>query len=195
MMMTRKRFTLVEVLMVTGMICIIAALILVSYNGVYRSWSSRNTIAAMKTAQLALDRFRLETGAFPNAPNGRSMTWNTADADLGSLARNLLQDCSPFAFEFANHDVVVFDDFGPKPPSASESEIHAIRYIYPYADTKTFALFSMGKDGQFNNDNDDIIFLPAGLSSRNLKPGFYMVKLNNSLVIQGSGDDIEPLAE
>ena len=60
-----KRFTLVEILMVTGMICLLAALILVAYNGVYRSWASKNTIATMKAAHLALDRYMLENGSYP----------------------------------------------------------------------------------------------------------------------------------
>ena len=61
-----KRFTLVEILMVTGMICLLAALILVAYNGVYRSWASKNTIATMKAAHLALDRWKKSAKAIQN---------------------------------------------------------------------------------------------------------------------------------
>ena len=61
----RNCFTLVEILMVAGMICLVAALIVVAYNGIYRSWATGNTVAVMKGAHLALDRHMLENGSYP----------------------------------------------------------------------------------------------------------------------------------
>ena len=191
MRVQKKRFTLVEILMVTGMICLIAALIIVAYNGVYRSWSSKNTIATMKAAHLALDRYMLENNNYPQ------QNWNSGSALLrfqstGSdpvqikLAKDLLQACAPYSYEH-NSNVTVFDDFGPKPPG----NYHAIYYVFPYGSTNSFALMSMGKDGDWGGD-DDIIYLPKGDTAKNLKPGFYMCSSD------ASGDiktEVEPLAQ
>ncbi len=192
-----RRFTLVEILMVTGMICIIAALIIVTYNGVYRSWSTGNTVAAMKNIHLALDRFRLANGYLPEQTSPDKLAFSTADSDpvRQVLARDLLTTVAPYAFEFSDHTVGVFDDFGPKPPTALKADIHSIYYIYPYKNTGTFALFSLGKDGVAGGDTDDIIYLPGGLAANGLKPGFYMVKLNVGGDIACDNDDIEPLAD
>ena len=190
----KKRFTLVEILMVTGMICLIAALIVVAYNGVYRSWSSKNTIATMKAAHMALDRYMLENNNYPQ------QNWNSESALLrfqstGSdpvqikLAKDLLQACAPYSYEHNSNDnsnVTVFDDFGPKPPG----NYHAIYYVFPYGSTNSFALMSMGKDGEWGGD-DDIIYLPIGNRSQNLKPGFYMCTISSS----GSYSNLEPLAQ
>ena len=173
-----KRFTLVEILMVTGMICLIAALIIVSYNGVYRSWSSKNTIATMKAAHLALDRYMLENGSYPAASS--KQTLQEISKNNLKFAKELLQDCAPYSKADGNK-TKVFDDFG------KESEIY---YVYPAAGSKSFALISAGKDGAFGGDsNDDIIYLPAGNSS--LKPGFYIGKTTD----QGGVSDTEPLAQ
>ena len=93
-----RQFTLVEILMVAGMICLIAAMILVAYNGVYRSWASRNTIATMKAAHLALDRYMLEHGAYPGR-NTRVTLQSLTDANsndpyIAKLANDLLQECA-----------------------------------------------------------------------------------------------------
>lgn len=205
----RRHFTLVEILMVTGMICLIVALIAVAYNGVYRSWATRNTIAAMKATHLTLDRFNLANGYFPQteitSPE-HALGWQikaTGDSDydpaINALARDLLQTVTPYAFAFTNQWVCVFDDFGPKPPSATAGQIHPIYYVYPYLNTGTLALFSKGKDNAAgtSSDTDDIIYLPRGLNSGayNLKPGFYMVRVDKDGNINCDPEDIEPLAE
>lgn len=173
-----KRFTLVEILMVTGMICLLAALILVAYNGVYRSWASKNTIATMKAAHLALDRYMLENGSYPAASSMKTL--EEISESNTKLAKDLLQECAPYA-EKNSSKTKVFDDFGKK---------DHIYYIFPANGTTSFALASMGKDGKFGNDSiDDIIYLPVGTST--LKPGFYMGKVSSS----GSISDIEPLAQ
>ena len=187
-----RPFTLVEVLVVTGIICIIAVLIVVGYNGVYRSWSVRNTVAAMKNVHLVLERFRLENGYLPieSSPVALSYSTSASDPALKALARDLLQSVHPYAKDFGG-TVKVFDDFGSNTDSG---KVRSLYYIYPYSDTGTFALISLGKDGAWGGD-DDIIYLPAGLSGKKLPPGFYLVSLNDdeSGVIQSSSDDIEPL--
>jgi len=179
MKLKKSCFTLVEILMVTGMICLIAALIAVAYNGVYRSWATRNTIATMKSAHLALDKYMLENGSYPQA---------TSRTKLGSLAsgnkqleHDLLQNCAPYAGKDGS-TVKVFDDFGDK------DTIVEIEYVFPAANSTSFALLSRGKDGAFGTD-DDIIYLPAG--NNTLKPGFYM----GITTTDGSVSDIEPLAQ
>jgi len=193
---SNRRFTLVEILMVTGMICIIAALIIVTYNGVYRSWSTGNTVAAMKNTHLALDRFRLPNGYLPEQASYFALNYATNDPDpaLQALARDLLTSAAPYAFKFSDHIVRIFDDFGPKPPAAGKDDIHPIYYIYPYKNTGTLALFSRGKDGVWNGDTDDIIYLPNGLDALKLEPGFYMVQLSGDGTITCDPEDIEPLA-
>ena len=177
MKQNRHCFTLVEILMVTGMICMIAALIVVAYNGVYRSWSTGNTVATMKAAHLALDRYMLENGAYPT-----QTTKATLEAVAGSntkLAKDLLQECAPYSQKNGN-STKVFDDFGKK---------EDIYYVFPADGSNSFALISAGKDGKFSNDSiDDIIYLPAGNGT--LKPGFYMGKVSSD----GSISDVEPLA-
>ena len=186
-----KRFTLVEILMVTGMICLIAALIVVAYNGVYRSWSSKNTIATMKAAHLALDRYMLENNSYPWKKNTKGIlefTYKDEDAQdydpsIRKLTKDLLQDCTPYSKEESNK-VVVFDDFGKKEP---------IYYVFPHRENKTYALISKGKDGKWGGE-DDIIYLPKGDSDKNLKPGFYMCTSDNDGILPNNADDIEPLA-
>ena len=179
-----KRFTLVEILMVTGMICLIAALIVVAYNGVYRSWASKNTIATMKAAHLAIDRYMLENGSFPWA-NGNSgkleFDVNSSDPEIKKLAKALLQECTPYSYEKSNK-VIAFDDFGKKEP---------IYYVFEHRSNKTFALMSKGKDGEWGGD-DDIIYLPKGDSNKHLKPGFYMCSSDSSGDIKNT---VEPLAQ
>ena len=193
----QRHFTLVEILMVSGMICLIVALIAVAYNGVYRSWATRNTMATMKATHLALDRFNLANGYFPERTSLFALNFaaDSGDPAIRQLAKDLLQVAAPYAFEFSDHTVRVFDDFGPKPPSATVGQIHSIYYIYPYGNTGTFALFSRGKDNAWDGDTDDIIYLPNGLASPNLKAGFYMVRVNSSGAINCDPEDIEPLAE
>ena len=172
----KKRFTLVEILMVTGMICLIAALIVVAYNGVYRSWSSKNTIATMKAAHLALDRYMLENGSYPTETSKKTLE-NVSGKSV-KLAKELLQDCAPYS-KADGSKTKVFDDFG------KEIDIY---YVYPAKDSNSFALISDGKDGIPNTD-DDIIYLPAG--NKTLKPGFYIGKTTDD----GSVSDTEPLAQ
>ena len=190
MKLKKSCFTLVEILMVTGMICLIAALIVVAYNGVYRSWSSKNTIATMKAAHLALDRYMLENNNYPqqNWNSGSALLrFQTTGSDTAQikLAKDLLQACAPYSYE-NNNNVTVFDDFGPKPPG----NYHAIYYVFPYGSTNSFALMSMGKNGAWGGD-DDIIYLPIGNRSQNLKPGFYMCTISSN----GSYSNLEPLAQ
>ena len=182
-----KRFTLVEILMVTGMICLIAALIIVAYNGVYRSWSSKNTIATMKAAHLALDRYMLENGSYPweKGSNGKlEFAVNSSDPELNKLAKWLLQDCTPYSTEKSNK-VTVFDDFGKKEP---------IYYVFDHRNNKTYALMSKGKNGAWGDD-DDIIYLPKGDKDKNLKPGFYMCTSSADGSLPTNNNDIEPLAQ
>ena len=220
---TGRGFTLVEILGITAIIAIIVYLVVVGYNGVYRSWATRNTIAAMKNVHLVLDKFRHEFGYFPVKSTSvgtdgspfELCIYENGDGDYlkkfrygGSkgdpnykiLGRNLVQQVHPYARDF-NGTFKVFDDFGPRNDA---DKVHPIYYAYPYSTTGTFALFSKGKDGRWgrdgfkNYDEDDIIYLPAGLDLSggvHLRPGFYLVRLNDSGVIQGSADDIEPLAQ
>lgn len=211
--MNRRAFTLVEILGITAIIAIIVYLVVVGYNGVYRSWATRNTVAAMKNVHMVLDKFRHEFGYFPVKSTSvgtdgepfELCIYANGDGDYlkkfrygGSkgdpnykvLGNNLVQLVHPYAKNF-DGTYKVFDDFGSK---TEEDEIRPLFYAYPYLTTGTFALFSKGKDGNWGG-GDDIIYLPAGLSGRNLRPGFYLVSLNSSGVIQGSADDIEPLAQ
>lgn len=214
---TGRGFTLVEILGITAIIAIIVYLVVVGYNGVYRSWATRNTIAAMKNVHLVLDKFRHEYGYFPvkststaypvplsfyQSGHGNSKPFRyTTDGNFRVLGRQLVQQVHPYAREFTGGVIKVFDDFGPRD---DVDGVHPIHYTYPYLTTGTFALFSKGKDGRWgregfkNYDEDDIIYLPAGLELSDgvhLRPGFYLVRLNDSGVIQGSADDIEPLAQ
>lgn len=175
-----RQFTLVEILMVAGMICLIAAMILVAYNGVYRSWASRNTIATMKAAHLALDRYMLEHGAYPAAAT--RTTLRTVAGTDSKFVKDLLQECSPYSMLDGNN-VVVFDDFGPH-----TGGVHQIEYVFPASGSNSFALISAGKDGNFGTI-DDIIYLPGGNGS--LKPGFYMGTTTNN----GGVSNVEPLAQ
>ena len=180
-----RPFTLVEILMVTGMICLIAAMILVAYNGVYRSWASRNTIATMKAAHLALDRYMLEHGAYPAATRTPLRTVAGTDS---KFVKDLLQECSPYSMLDGNN-VVVFDDFGPH---TGASAVHPIYYVFPANGSNSFALISAGKDGNLGTD-DDIIYLPGGNSS--LKPGFYMGSTTENGGISNDDFEPEPLAQ
>ena len=103
MKQNKRRFTLVEVLVVAGIICIIAALILVTYNGVYQSWSTGNTAATMKSAQLALDKYMLENGTYPKQETADNLE-NVAGADT-KLSRELLQVCAPYSNKKSNNKV------------------------------------------------------------------------------------------
>ncbi|MBR2356655.1 MAG: hypothetical protein IKA65_01335 [Lentisphaeria bacterium] len=198
MKQNRHCFTLVEILMVTGMICMIAALIVVAYNGVYRSWSTGNTVATMKAAHLALDRYMLENNSYPvqawdNGNNGSSAGYlrfstNSSSApSVVKLAKDILQECAPYSYETSNH-VVIFDDFGAKPPATP----NAIHYVFPYGN-RGFALMSKGKDGVWGG-NDDIIYLSAGDPDHGLKPGFYNCSIESDGDI-ASYTDIEPIAQ
>ena len=174
-------FTLVEILMVSGMICLIIALILVTYNGVYRSWASRNTIATMKAAHLALDRYMLENGSYPVAKDDLGKV--AADLTAKKLFNDLLQDCAPFCYKKAANELWIFDDFGKKPPETP----NYIYYKFPV--NNSFVLMSKGKNGDWGGD-DDIIYLPVGNGT--LKPGFYLCSTNADGAISG---DVEPLAQ
>ena len=195
-----KRFTLVEILMVTGMICLIAALIVVAYNGVYRSWSSKNTVATMKAAHLALDRYMLENGSFPkkwidNKKGKLEFTYKDKsesgyEPSERKLAKDILQECAPYSYE-KNKTVTVFDDFGPKTP---HDDVQVIYYVFPHSNNKTFALMSKGKNGKWGDD-DDIIYLPKGDKDKNLKPGFYMCTTDEDGKLPSNTDDIEPMAQ
>lgn len=163
-------FTLVEILTVAAMICLIMSVILVAYNGVYRSWATSNTVAAMKSAHLALDRYKLENGSYPAG--------NKTLGEIGNsnkrLQKDLLNDCSPYSFMNGN-DLIIYDDFGNKPTSTSQAGVQEIYYA-SLADTSekrdTFVLFSPGKDGKWSTE-DEIIYLPHGYHTKDLKPGFY----------------------
>lgn len=190
----KRCFTLVEILMVTGIICLIAALILVSYNGIYRSWSTGNTIAAMKSAHLALDRYMLENGSYiPSDKVELGKLWNQTgvDAKAGKkLFNDLLQECSPYSYKKSATELWIYDDYGQKPPKAP----NFIYYRYPMENSKGFALFSMGKNGEFGG-GDDVVYLSQGDKDR--KPGFYLCSVQESsgkLTISNS-DEIEPLAQ
>lgn len=191
-----KRFTLVEILMVTGMICLIAALIIVAYNGVYRSWASKNTIATMKAAHLALDRYMLENNTYPmqgwstSSSGYLRFATNSSEPAIVKLAKDLLQACAPYSYEDNNDHVVIFDDFGPKPPD----NYHALHYVFPYGNTNSFALMSMGKDGDWGGD-DDVIYLPVGDRAHNLKSGFYMGSIDDNNGSIENYSNLEPLAQ
>ena len=108
MKQTKHAFTLVEILTVAAMICLIMAVIVVAYNGVYRSWATSNTIAAMKSAQLALEKFKLENGTFPTG----SGTLGAMSDSNSKLADDLLQNCSPYSFKKDNNKVWhIFQNF------------------------------------------------------------------------------------
>ncbi|MBE6402257.1 MAG: type II secretion system protein [Lentisphaerae bacterium] len=190
-----KRFTLVEILMVTGMICLIAALIVVAYNGVYRSWSSKNTVATMKAAHLALDRYMLENNTYPvqswNSGTGGYLRFaaNSSDPAIAKLAADLLQAGAPYSYERSN-TVTLYDDFGPKPPG----NYHALYYVFPYGNTNSFAIMSMGKNGEWGGD-DDIIYLPVGDRNHNLKSGFYLCSIEDSNGDIENYGELEPLAQ
>ena len=194
MKQNRHCFTLVEILMVTGMICMIAALIVVAYNGVYRSWSTGNTVATMKAAHLALDKYMLENNAYPvqawnNGESGYLRFNKTSNApSTAKLALDLQQECAPYSYEDGDY-VVVFDDFGPKPPNTPS----AIHYVFPYGN-RSFALMSKGKDGNWGGD-DDIIYLPAGDPAHGLKPGFYNCSIQSASGNIASYENIEPIAQ
>jgi len=188
--MKRRGFTLVEILGIAAIIAIIVYLVVVGYNGVYRSWAVRNTIAAMKNVHVALEKFRLENGYLPIKNPPGKLEFAASSEEYKALAHDLVQTVHPYARNF-DGTVKVFDDFGSK---SDKNNIRPIYYAFPYEDTGTFALYSYGKDGAAGG-HDDIIYLPAGLSGKKLPPGFYLVDLNSSGVIQGSGDDIEPLAK
>lgn len=177
MKQNKRSFTLVEILMVTGIICLIAALILVAYNGVYQSWSTGNTAAAMKAAHLALDKYMLENGSYPKQETADNLE-NVAGADT-RLSRQLLQDCAPYSNKKSSGKVEIFDDFGKKA---------AIKYVFPVSNSSSFALISAGKDGSYYTE-DDIIYLPGGTTS--IKPGFYTGKTTSS----GGLSDYEPIAQ
>lgn len=178
----KNHFTLVEILMVTGMICLIAALIAVAYNGVYRSWATRNTIAAMKGAHLALDKYMLEHGSYPRQTSREKLgTVASGTAEGKQLINDLLQNCAPFAQKDGTA-VKVFDDFG------DTENIQEIFYVFPAANSTSFALISSGKDGLPGTD-DDIIYLPGG--NNTLKPGFYM----GTATSDGAVSEAEPLAQ
>ena len=194
MKQNRHCFTLVEILMVTGMICMIAALIVVAYNGVYRSWSTGNTVATMKAAHLALDKYMLENNAYPvqawdNDTDGYlRFAVNSNAPSVAKLAADLLQECAPYSYEDNNH-TVIYDDFGPKPPATP----HAIHYVFPYLN-RSFALMSKGKDGAWGGD-DDIIYLPVGDPANGLKPGFYNCSIQSASGSIASYANIEPIAQ
>lgn len=188
MRMKQRSYTLVEILMVAGMIALIAALILVTYNGVYRSWSTGNTVAAMKGAHLALDRYMLEHGSYPvcNLTTMREMAAAVGDA---KLTHGLLQDCSPYSKKYGTDGVIIFDDFGDK----KGSNLHEIKYIYTPSvnGLASFVLISAGRDGVFGSDEgDDVIYLPSGNST--LKPGFYTGSFKTGT---GEIEDAEPIAQ
>ncbi|MBE6368964.1 MAG: type II secretion system protein [Lentisphaerae bacterium] len=181
---TQHSFTLVEILMVAGMIALVAAIVIVSYNGIYRSWSTGNTVGAMKCAHLAIDRHMLETGTYPIANDTLGKVAKNASA---KLVAELKQDCSPYSY-VKNGDLLIYDDFGPKPPKAPRE----IYYKFPIdSNTNAFMLMSMGKDGSWGGD-DDIIYLPFGWPAKDLKPGFYMATTSASGGISG---EIEPIAQ
>ena len=188
MKQVRHAFTLVEILTVTAMICLIMAVIVVAYNGVYRSWASGNTIAAMNSAQLALEKYKLEVGHFPTGSGKLSDVTGGGDDNMKKLRENLLQNCSPFSYQDGNK-VVVFDDFGDKPPKAPQE----IYYVH-LADSEKrdiFMLMSMGKDGAWGG-NDDVVFLPFGLPGKSIKAGSYLCSTNASGTVTG---ELEPLAQ
>ena len=110
---------------------------------------------------------------------------NSSDPAIAKLAADLLQAGAPYSYERSN-TVTLYDDFGPKPPG----NYHALYYVFPYGNTNSFAIMSMGKNGEWGGD-DDIIYLPAGCTSPNLKPGFYMGVTTAS----GGISDYEPLAQ
>lgn len=191
MKQTKHAFTLVEILTVAAMICLIMAVIVVAYNGVYRSWATSNTIAAMKSAQLALEKFKLENGTFPTG----SGTLGAMSDSNSKLADDLLQNCSPYSFKKDNNKVIVFDDFGDKPNKdkpnpANMQEIHYV-HLAGSEDRDIFMLMSKGKDGAWGGE-DDVIFLPFGLPGKSIKAGFYLCSTNESGNISG---ELEPLIE
>ena len=199
MKQNKRSFTLVEILMVTGIICIIAALILVTYNGVYQSWSTGNTVAAMKAAHLALDKYMLENGSYPveaaSSELGKLCKESSSDSDIIKTAKkklfeDLLQDCSPYSYKKSNGDLLIYDDYGPKPPKDPKE----IFYRFPMDNSKGFALFSKGKNGEWGN-GDDIVYLSQGDSDR--KPGFYRcsVEDNSGKLEIDTGDEVEPIAQ
>ena len=184
----KHTFTLVEILTVAAMICLIMSVILVAYNGVYRSWATGNTIAAMKSAHLALDKFKLDYKYFPQGSGKLGKVAKDADDEHPnegknrSLVHNLLQNCSPYSY-MDGSDLLIFDDFGEKPPKTPQE----IYYVSSRHDD--FMLMSKGKDGVFGG-NDDIVYLPYGDNSR--KPGFYRCSVTSSGVISG---EVETLSE
>ena len=187
----QKSFTLVEILTATAIICLLAAVILIAYNGIYRSWATANTVATMKSAHLALDRFALENTRYPT---GIDRLGAVADSSEGSpkLAKDLFQECAPYSF-MNGSELCIFDDFGTKPAAGNNDSINNMKeiyYIYPYNETNTFVLASKGKNGDWQGD-DDIIYLPFGLPGT--KPGFYYGNINVSTgLVEG---ELEPIAQ
>ena len=194
MKQVRHAFTLVEILTVTAMICLIMAVIVVAYNGVYRSWASGNTVAAMNSAQLALEKYKLEVGHFPTGSGKLSEVTSVDDENMKKLREGLLQSCSPFSYQDGNK-VLVFDDFGDK-PDKNKSNLGKIQEIYyvhlaESEERDIFMLMSMGKDGAWGG-GDDVVFLPFGMPKKSIKAGSYLCSTSESGTITG---ELEPLAQ
>lgn len=85
----RHGFTIVELLIVIIVIAILAAIVIVAYNGIVGKARDAQRVADMKTIMKALEIYRTNTGAYPNAnPTVNASGWEVSTN--GTSATNFL---------------------------------------------------------------------------------------------------------
>jgi len=83
---TQKGFTIVELLIVIVVIGILAAIVIVAFNGVQQRARDAERTSEIKTIQKKLEVFKAENGYYPSAYNMRTAAWRQTNMGLNDAA-------------------------------------------------------------------------------------------------------------
>ena len=82
----REGFTLIEMLVVVGIIGGLASLVLVGLGGARRAGADAKKIANLNQVRNSLELYYLKNGGYPNTPVDSKITSITGGLDLGRLS-------------------------------------------------------------------------------------------------------------
>lgn len=79
MMHDRRGFTIVELLIVIVVIAILAAIVIVTYNGIQAKARNATRINDIKTTQKLIEAYNIQHGEYPKTTNNPHSNWRAAD--------------------------------------------------------------------------------------------------------------------
>lgn len=135
-----RGFSLIEFIVVIGIIAIIASIGVFAYNKASAANRNSKRKADMKTVQNALERYFAANRRYPAGNNGYN-TWGGEDAARGSASTNYIQDLVPTYISKLPNDPKVNQANPTSPEPACRNNGNASGYIY-YSNGKSYKLMA-----------------------------------------------------